>query len=111
MTGSLVSSVSGSKGGNDLTAGMGQIPAMENSQMHDVATHDVFGPTVHAVGSVLPAGGDLAGYAAPAAPSEVATDPYYQHSYTLRPVSSTGENLIPFAYTTPVKSSPIQSGL
>lgn len=83
----LSSSVSGSKGGNDLTAGMGQIPAMENSQMHDVATHDVFGPTVHAVGSVLPAGGDLAGYAAPAAPSEVATDPYYQHSYTLRPLN------------------------
>lgn len=111
MTDSLVSSVSGSKGGNDLTAGMGQIPAVENSQIHDVATHDVFSLAVHAVGSVLPAGGDLAGYAAAAAPSEVATDPYYQHSYTLRPVSSIGKNLIPLAYMTAVKSSLIQSSL
>ncbi|KAG9021492.1 PAB-dependent poly(A)-specific ribonuclease subunit 3 [Tulasnella sp. UAMH 9824] len=36
---------------------------------------------------MLPGSGDLGGYGVTTNPSEVATDPYYQHSYTVRPLN------------------------
>ncbi|KAG8904409.1 PAB-dependent poly(A)-specific ribonuclease subunit 3 [Tulasnella sp. 417] len=66
---------------------MGQVPTVENSQIHAGASLESFDPTAHSVGPMLQGTGDLGGYAATTNASEVAADPYYQHSYTVRPLN------------------------
>ncbi|KAG8988783.1 PAB-dependent poly(A)-specific ribonuclease subunit 3 [Tulasnella sp. 427] len=82
---SLSGSVSGPDTDNDLSASTGHLPAVENSQLPTAPTHDVFDAGYHAASSGLPSAADLSGYGPTV--GEVAADPYYHQSYTLRPLN------------------------